>query len=276
MIGLGTYRLKKEDLEHVIPEAVKLGYRIFDTANLYKNQPTLITELIKTGLSRSSFHITSKVGHGKQFNLSELDNLKTNLEIDVKKTMLELGEIDLLLLHHPREMICNRILWTHLCELATQYPDIKDVGVSNFGIYELKKLNPKPKYNQIEISPWCPRKKLREYCRINGITVIGHSSLAKCQQKYGIGIIKELAQKYHCSEEEIILKWSYDQGIWIIPRTSNIDHLKTNFTIMDLPWKLSEEDFAKMEYLDISEYTHPQYKDMKLLPISIQKLKQNK
>lgn len=288
-IGFGVYKLSEDDLERVIPEALKLGYRYFDTAIRYKNQAKLVTllkfHLKDQGIKRSDIYLVTKIGHRCLGNLpkrckkmAHIDphnydqaDLKLDLESDWKRVQKEVCSqieyVDMILLHRPYYSKINSNIWKELQKLQQIFPnEIKQIGVSNFRMADLDDLHPKPNYNQIEISPFAERIVLREYCRRHNIITIGHSSLAKMLTPHDAPKFKDfpeldqLAKKYKTTRAVIMLKWSYDQSIQIIPRTSDLDHLKENYSVESLSWKLTSDDYKLLKN-KVFFLTHNDYRD---------------
>lgn len=293
-IGLGVYELSNQDVTRVVPEALAKGYRYFDTAIRYKNQETLAKvleeELKKQKIPRDQVVVVSKLGHRCLGNLPKRikklareepsrkneytsQHLKLDLEKDWEKMLQEvipnIQYLDLVLLHRPYHSEINREMWSKLVELQKKNQRlIRGIGVSNFRQNELEDIIGMglgvPEYNQIEISPFSPRVELRQYCLEREIKIIGHSSLAKMKfNPSEFPILEDMAEKYQITLAQLLLKWSYDQGIQIIPRTSCLEHLQENINVKKLNFKLSENDFQKLEDKKIINnfLTHQEYGD---------------
>lgn len=170
MIGCGTYNL--HNVETIVYEAVKIGYRIIDTAELYHNSNEVYRG-IKRALDeniceREELTIISKI--------KDKDLIRSNIENALIKIKEELKYVDVILLHNP---VTNYLeCWNILCNIYQKY-DIKYIGVSNFNISQLESLIfeslEKPYLNQSECSIYHQEKELREYCSINGILFQAHS-----------------------------------------------------------------------------------------------------
>jgi diketogulonate reductase-like aldo/keto reductase len=168
--------------------------------------------------------------------------------------------LDLVLLHGPTNTLPND--WKTMVDIYTKTIDInvnvKHVGVSNYNIDNLKTIlessDIKPYVNQIEITPFLQRKQLIKFCFDNEIIVVSHSSLTK-GIKLNNSIILDIAKKYKTSASTILLNWCCIKGLKIIPRTSNIDHLVENMTII----KIKNEDIIILDSLDENFATHTKY-----------------
>jgi len=248
-IGLGTYRLN--NTYDMVKNAILLGYRHIDTAQLYRNEEDVgkaINELIKENIiKREDIFITTKVS---MRNIKK-SRIEKSVEDSLKK--LNIGYIDLLLLHVP---VKNKIVssWNILENIVSS--KIKYIGVSNFNIDHLELLRNnctvKPYVNQIELSPFYQQIDIVEYCRNNGIRVVAHSSLTK-GNKLSHETIQKLSDKYTVTASQILLKWVLYHGYCILPRTSREDHLLENF---ELGFEIKDEDMVLLDSIKDIYKTH--------------------
>lgn len=140
-------------------------------------------------------------------------------------SLKNLKQIDLVLLH--RLVIGWEKAWMDLLDIKKEGL-VKEIGVSNFGINHLIKLDKYPKYNQIEISPFCPQEETVRFCKDNSITVIAHSSLVK-GYVFNKKILRSVARNENMSVPQLLIRWGVQKGYKVIPRTSNLDHLRENW-----------------------------------------------
>lgn len=228
-IGFGTYRIKDKD---IIKSALQIGYRTLDTAILYKNHNIISQAIKESNIPRNQLFIISKISSKSQKSNKILD--------DYQDMIRNFGYIDLILLHAP---VKNKYIesWKILEDLYLE-KKVRYIGVSNFRIFELeelKKCRVKPYLNQIEVNPYCTRTKLVKYCQDNGIIIQAYSSL-----KNKIGDISA----------EKLLKWALYKGYYIIPMSSNREHMKQNLNIKG-------EDLDILDKLNRDFYTISYYKD---------------
>ncbi len=245
-IGLGTYQLAPEQTYRSVRWALEIGYRHIDTAALYRNEKQIGQAIRDSGISRQQIFVTTKI--------SPKAMLKPAIESSLHQ--LDLGYIDLMLLHYPD----TRQTWKELsrlyCELYKSRL-IHYIGVSNYQERHLKQLEGiKPYANQIEVTPFLQRQKLREYCQKQGIYVVAHSSLTK-----GIHLnnqqLLEIMTENSLNGAALLLKWALQNNIKIIPRSANQKHIFANF---NLPSQLLSEPMMKcLDNLDCGFATHPQH-----------------
>jgi diketogulonate reductase-like aldo/keto reductase len=150
-----------------------------------------------------------------------------------------------MLLHSPDAKLNQT--WNQLSQLYDLYGNIRHIGVSNYQQIHLKQLEDapiKPYANQIEITPFLTRQKLRQYCKNQDIQIIAHSSLTKGRQ-------------LNITSATILLKWALQKNLKIIPRSANQKHIFDNFNLgSEL---LSEQIMKHLDELDCGFATHPQH-----------------
>lgn len=236
-IGLGTWNIKSEVLCTLIPEAIKIGYRHFDTARKYSNEEGVGEGIIKSGIDRKDVFITTK--------LWVTDHLRAGKAFEASLERLGTDYVDLYLIHWPFPFWTKA--WVAL-ENIFESGRAKNIGVSNFGIKELELIKKKYKFtpavNQIEFSPFYFKKDLLQYCETNGIVIEGYSPLTR-GYRLDDPKIKSIANKYCRSISQIMLSWSLQHNLVVLPKSTSIEHLKENFESQHI--KLLPND---MNYLD--------------------------
>lgn len=234
LIGYGTYRLKNPYTN--ILYALRLGYRSIDTASLYQNEVEVGKAIKDSGIPREEIFLTTKV------KLADLLKGEEGIRSVVKLSLERLNTyIDLLLLHVPTNNL--RENWQTLISL--QSSQVRRIGVSNFDIKHLEQLSGEVPYaNQIELSPFLPRKELVSYCQKLGIKIIAHSSLTKGRKLNDQRLIV-LSQNKGTTPAQLLLSWAVSQGFAVIPMSSNKDHIKENLIIpLDLQMETFDEEYA--------------------------------
>ena len=239
-IGLGTYRGKKKKLVlKSIPIGLQSGYRLIDTAMLYKNEKHIGKALQKLNINRDEFFITTKVFK----NAMRRDGVRESVEESLKN--LQLDYADLVLIHRPLTEF-NQKSWRVLEELLEEGL-AKAIGVSNFLIKHLKALKETskiiPAVNQIELHPFFYRKELVEYCQANGTIVEAYSPLA-LGRKFDDPRLVTIAQAHNKTSAQIMLRWSIQHGFIPIPRSFSEVHIKENIDVFD--FKLTDKNMKEM------------------------------
>ncbi len=225
-------------------KGLQIGYRHIDTAALYRNEEAVGKAIKDSGVPRDQIFLVSKI--------RKSDILAARIKEAVAESLEKLGEIDLLLLHAPTANYLNA--WREMTEIERTFPEIHCVGVSNFQIHQLVKLKPKPKYNQIECTPFLPRRELCEYCLKENIMVCAHSPLTK-GIKLDNPMLKSIAETHRVTPAQIMLSWCVCNQMIAVVRTTNLTHLRENMCIVEL----SDEDMHMLASLDECFSTHPEH-----------------
>ena len=238
-IGFGTYRLK--DCTDIVKYAINSGYKLVDTAELYKNE-----EHVSKALSKDIF-LTTKI--------SPKSITKGLIRKSVEERLKLFGKIDLLLLHKPSDN-CDKD-WEELVELYEENDKILNIGVSNFKIVDLEKIvssKVQPFCNQIEVTPFLLRDKLVKYCQEKKIKIVAHSSLTK-GEKLDNKTLVEIGKKYKKTPAQILLRWGIQKGFTVLPRSSCPKHVKENMNIFD--FEINDKDMCLLDSLNEGYSTHP-------------------
>lgn len=254
-LTFGTYRLDDHTAFNMIIEAVKLGVKSIDTAQLYRNEKSVGDALLY--LKPDEEHmpkITTKI-HRNDIKAAAHDVCA--IEKSFEKSIKNLPFIDSVLLHSPEDGFVEA--WKQLCALQCKYKTFK-IGVSNFGIVNLEALKiaglQAPAYNQIEITPFNQCRDLSLYCTDNNIVITSHSCLTK-GEKLENETLKRIANKYSCTSAQILIKWCLSKGYTPIARTSSLEHLQENINAHKI--LLNEDDLQQLSSLEEGFQTHPQY-----------------
>lgn len=251
IIGLGTYSLHGDKCVNAILSAIRLGYRKFDTASFYGNEEEVgkaIRQAIEEGLiKREDVFVTTKLYP------NEFADAGKNIEKCLSKH--DIGYIDLMLLHHPgsHDVDAYRTM-----ERYVENGKIRSLGVSNYYIKEmsefLPKVNIKPVLDQNEIHPYYQDKAVIKYLHDNGIVVEAWYPLGG--RGFNSELMKEpvlmdIARKHGKSLVQTILRWDLQNGVVVIPGSSNPDHQKENISIFD--FELSPEEMSRIDALERRE-----------------------
>jgi diketogulonate reductase-like aldo/keto reductase len=268
LIGLGTHRLI--DVENSVRNAVKLGYRCFDTASYYKNEDIVgrvLNECISEGLvTREELFITTKLWNDE--HRDPVNALKHSLK------RMNMEYVDLYLIHFPLGKIVDGKLIKQI-PLHKTWPKLEDcvslgycrhLGVSNFQVQILIDLlsyaNVTPAVNEIELHPFLCQDDLIFFCKLNKIQVIAYNCFVKggCymrseeKEKYDIfsnEIILRLAKKYEKTPAQIVLNWHLKRDICVIPRSSNIARQEENFK--SYQFKMLDEEYLEISNLNCNK-----------------------
>ena len=247
-VGIGTFMLKPADAENSVREALKMGYRLIDTANAYVNERAVGRGMKSSGVPREEIFLSTKLWP------SEYEN-----ENAVEETLERLGTdyVDLLYIHQPAG---NWLAGCRQLEKAYREGKAKSIGISNFEgefIAELKtKWEIVPQFIQVEAHPYFAQDELRETLDQYGIKLmawypLGHGDKSLISQP----VFTELAEKYGKSNAQVILRWHTQMGFAVIPGSKNVDHIRDNFDLFD--FTLTDEEMAEIAKLNTgTRYYH--------------------
>jgi 2,5-diketo-D-gluconate reductase B len=238
-IGLGTWELRGRVCIRIVEQALRLGYRHIDTAQMYDNERDVGEGLRMSGVPRDEVFITTKVW--------PTHFAPPDLERSVKESVgrLRLNAVDLLLLHWPSTRVPLAETLEALAKVKREGLT-RHIGVSNFDvalIQEAVALCPLPLVcNQIHYHPYLDQTALRQACAAVGAAVVAYSPIAKGNVR-GDAVLTEIGARHNKTAAQVTLRWLVQQGVAAIPRTSRIERLTENFSIFDFdltPVEMSE------------------------------------
>ncbi|KAK1416350.1 hypothetical protein QVD17_32140 [Tagetes erecta] len=284
LVGFGTAVARAVAGDHevkvAVMEAIKVGYRHFDTATNYETEKALgeaIKEALRLGLikSRDELFITTKLW---------CDSTEGHLVLPaINRSLRELGleYVDLYLIHWPMKVNQVKITTPKECIAAINIKDVweamekcqnlgltKSIGVSNFyprlieEILSFAKIP--PAVNQVEMNPLWQQKKLNEFCRKNDILLTGYSPLGASGTRWGhnrvmeCDVLQEIAKSKGKTIAQISLRWIYEQGVSFIVKSFNHERMKQNLDIFD--WSLTEEELIKISNIPQQKHAYSRLK----------------
>jgi len=250
---------------------LQLGYAHIDTAEFYANHLGIAAGMKAAGVDRSKIFITDKLApdFGGWGTWKGFEESLAACKAHVQK--LEIEYVDLYLIHHAYSGKEKRVeQWRALCELKKSGL-CKHIGVSNFSQGHIEELLEAgletPEVNQIEIHPLCTQEPLVAYCRKSGILPVAYSSLAPAttwrtepnqnssktadtvhaQSKLG-ALMPRLMTKYSVTEAQLLLKWAYQHGYPIIPKSVRRERIAANADLFN--FTISVEDIEALDACD--------------------------
>jgi 2,5-diketo-D-gluconate reductase B len=240
LIGLGTWNLRGRTCARLVEQALLLGYRHFDTAEMYDNEREVGEGLRASGIKRAEVFITTKVWPS-HFAPRELErSAKESL------VRLRLSEVDLLLLHWPNPQIPLAETLGALCKVK-RMGLARHIGVSNFTVALLEEaaaLSAEPlACNQIEVHAFLDQAKVIAACRRHGMAVVAYSPIARGGVKKD-ELLDRIGRVHGKTAAQVALRFLVQRGIAVIPRTSRIERLTENLAIFD--FELSQAEVSKI------------------------------
>ncbi len=246
-IGFGVFQIPNEQTALAVSDAIKIGYRLIDTAASYRNEKGVGLAIKNSDIPREELFITSKLwvvdvnyeGAKKAFQRS-LDNL-------------QLDYLDLYLIHQPYNDVFGA--WRAMEELYEK-GKIKSIGVANFTSAKLVDfiLNNKiaPIVNQIETHPFNQQEEAHKIMQEYKVQHQGWAPFAEGRHDlFANTTLAEIAKQYGKTTGQVILRWNLQRGVAIIPKSTHRERMQENIDIFD--FELNEVDMEKIKTLDESK-----------------------
>ena len=248
VVGIGTFMLSPAEAENSVREALKMGYRLIDTANAYVKERAVGRGMRDSGVEREEIFLSTKLWPSEYENENAVDETLERLGVDY---------VDLLYIHQPAG---NWLAGYRQLEKAYRDGKAKSIGISNFEGKYIAELETKweiaPQFIQVEAHPYFTQKELRVTLDKYGIKLmswypLGHGDKSLINEP----IFAELGKKYGKSPAQVILRWHTQMGFVVIPGSKNVDHIRDNLNILD--FTLTDGEMAEIEKLDKGErYYH--------------------
>lgn len=250
VLGLGIYLMENlHEMKQAVESALQAGYRSFDTAQMYGNEALLGETLQGCGISRKELFLTSKVDNGNQ----GYENTLASFSKSLKK--LQTDYLDLFLVHWPGQQR-TRLLETWKA-MEKLYEDglVRAIGVCNcepkhLG-WILEKSEIVPAINQVENNPLFQDKALAVWCREKGIQMEAWAPLIR--GSFHLPGLKEMAEKYHKTPAQIILRWDIQKDYIVIPKSVHPNRILENAALFD--FSLEEKDIAILDQMNQGKRT---------------------
>ncbi|MDF1762910.1 MAG: 2,5-didehydrogluconate reductase DkgB [Oleibacter sp.] len=246
-LGLGTFRLQGEQAYQAVTDALDVGFRHIDTAQIYDNESEVGQALVDSEVPREEYFLTTKVWRTHLNRTGFIPSVKESLE------KLGTDYVDLLLIHWPSPED-KTPMDEYLGELvkAKEMGLTKHIGVSNFTIAQLKEaLHILPSgslyVNQIEVQPFMQNREVRAFCATNDVKVTGYNPFY-VGEVLKDEVILAIAKKHNTSAAQVALAWQLQSGLITIPASTNIEHMRDNFNSTRLT--LASDDLVAIGKLD--------------------------
>jgi 2,5-diketo-D-gluconate reductase B len=243
LVGLGTWDLRGRTCARVVEQALRLGYRQIDTAEMYDNEREVGEGFRASGVPRNEVFIGTKIWPSHFAPRELLRATKDSL------VRLRMSEVDLLLLHWPNPQVPLSETLGALCK-AKEAGLTRHIGVSNFTIAlldEAASLSTEPIVcNQFEMHPFLDQSKLVDACRAKGMAVVAYAPIARGNAKND-AVLARIGQEHGKTAAQVCLRYLVQQDVVVIPRTSKIERLEENISIFD--FTLTEAEMTEIASL---------------------------
>lgn len=245
--GIGTYSLTGEECYNSITSALESGVRLIDTAYMYHNEEEVGRAIKDSSVPREDIFVITKIYP------TQYDNPEAAIDLALEK--LDIGYIDMMLLHHPGDKDVEAY---KAMEKYVEEGKIRSIGLSNWYVEELEDFLPQvdttPALVQNEIHPYYQENDVIPYIQNLGIVMQGwypFGGRGHTSELLNDDVIVEIANNHNVSSAQVILRWNLQKGVVVIPGSSNPEHIKENTKLYD--FELTPEEMDKINSLDRNE-----------------------
>jgi len=241
-LGLGTWRLDDQETERVTRQALDIGYRHIDTAQMYDNEAGVGRGVSAAGVDRSDVFITTKIAN----DCHEPEELVASVERSLEA--LDTDHLDLLLIHWPTDY--DRIGATAAAMANVHAGGLtRHIGLSNFTIEQLDEVEHMAPFEvlQVECHPFLQQTELRRWCDERGWIFTAYSPIARGDVLHD-DTIRDIAAAHRTEPTSVALAWLLAHGVAAIPKSGDADHLAANWGARSV--QLTDDDLARIDDLD--------------------------
>lgn len=244
LLGYGVYQVSQEECEKCVLDAIKVGYRLIDTAQAYFNEAAVGNAIQKCGIPREDLFLTTKVW---------VDNYgyeKTKESVMESMKKLKTDYLDLLLLHQPFSDYYGSY---HALEEMYKEGKVRAIGVSNFYPDRLSDIcafnEITPQVNQVETNPLNQQIKALENMIKNKVQIEAWAPFGEGRNNmFTNPVLEQIGEKYRKTAAQVILRWLIQRGVVALAKSTRIERMQENLNIFD--FELSNEDMDSIKALD--------------------------
>ncbi|MDN5973221.1 aldo/keto reductase [Bifidobacterium crudilactis] len=247
IIGMGTYALSDKECYDSVSAFLKTGGRLIDTAYMYGNEASVGRAIRNSGVPRNEIFVITKI-YPSQFR-----NAKAAIDEAIGK--LDIGYIDMMLLHHPGS---GDVAAYQVMEQAVQDGKIRSLGLSNWYVKELTEFLPQvditPALVQNEIHPYYQENDVIPFIKEHGIAVQGwypFGGRGHTAELLGDSTLVAIAKSHGVTSAQVVLRWNLQKGVVVIPGSSNPEHIRENQDIFG--FSLTDKEMSRIRQLDRDE-----------------------
>lgn len=246
-LGLGTYKIPDNEVERVVRDALEVGYRHIDTAQMYGNEAGVGRAVTASGLPRQELFVTSKLNnpnHRRDDALRSFDATMDALGLDV---------LDLFLVHWPLAESTGIDLvdtWRTMIEILHS-GRVRAIGVSNYQPEHLRRIveatGVVPAVNQIELHPWLVQSEMRSMHTQLGTITESWSPLGR-GRLLNDPVVVEIAEAVGVSPAQVIIRWHLQNSLVVIPKSTHRERMVANAEVFGIA--LNDSQMTALDTLD--------------------------
>lgn len=248
LLGYGVFRVSPDECERCVSDALKVGYRLIDTAQAYANEDGVGRAWRKSGIPREELFLVTKVW------ISNAGEEKAAASIDESLRKLDTDYIDLLLIHQAYGDVFGT--WRAM-EKAYREGKVRAIGVSNFQTGRFfdfaHYVDVKPMVNQLQCNVLAQQQSIQPILAETETKTMAWGPLGGegADGVINSELLAAIGQKYGKSAAQVALRWLIQRGIVAIPKSSHIERMQQNFDVFG--FKLTPDDMAQIETMNQSD-----------------------
>lgn len=255
-LGFGTYKVSADEAERVVGDALEVGYRHIDTAQMYGNEAGVGRAIKASGLARQDLFVTSKLNNPNHRREDALRSFDATMEA------LDLEVLDLFLVHWPLADSPGIDLvdtWRTMIEILHS-GRVRAIGVSNYQPEHLNRIveatGVVPAVNQVELHPWLTQSDLRSVHEQLGVTTESWSPLGRGRLLTDPVVI-EIADAVGVSPAQVVIRWHLQNSLVVIPKSTHRERMTANADVVG--FTLDDAHMAALDALDqgVRTGSHP-------------------
>lgn len=252
-LGYGVYQVTKDECERCVADALKVGYRLIDTAQSYFNEEEVGAAIAKSKIAREEIFLTTKVW----VEHYGYENAKASVLESMRK--LRVDYLDLCLLHQPFGDVYGAY---RALEELYDAGKLRAIGISNFYPERMIDLASfcriRPQINQVEIHPHNQQIESKRWHEKYGVQMETWAPFGEGRgDMFALPQLKAIAEKYKKTTAQVILRWHLQRGIIIIPKSTHKERMEENFNVFDFTLSPADmEEIAKLDKKQSSFFSH--------------------
>lgn len=244
MVGFGTWDVRGDQGQRAILDALELGYRLIDTAQMYDNEQIVGKALRESGLAREEVFLTTKLYRPS----TSYQKAKAGIEQSLQE--LQTDYIDLLLIHEPYE---NALEMYQAYQEAYQAGTVRAIGISNFNVSHYQQFIQScqviPAVNQVESHVYYPQLSLKDVLNAHGTQMQSWASFTEGRKNiFAEPLLNRIGQRYGKSAAQVALRYLVQNGISVIPKSVHKERMAENLNLFD--FRLSSDEIADIHQLN--------------------------
>lgn len=259
-LGFGVYQVAPDDTKRIVLEALEVGYRHIDTAQMYGNEAGVGAALAESGIARDEVFVTSKLNN----DAHEPAAARAATERSVEALG---GPMDLYLIHWPMPAVGSYVDTWRLMEEFYAAGASRAIGVSNFQIAHLEQVlaagDVVPAVNQIEVHPYLRQDSVRAFDEQNGIITQAWSPIGR-GDVLDDPVLRGLAADTGRTVAQVVLRWHIQRGDVIFPKSNHRARMVENFAIFD--FALTAGQMARIDHLNRDTRRGPDPDEFNAIP----------